>query len=187
MTTGQQIKAARIKAGLTQKELGAKLGVSESFIAQYETDKRNPKKETIARIADALGAHYLDLYGDEERIEIASFVRMGMKLSDKIQEDIQKGENYDISVEYVRYLQQNGYKFTEDERQLVSLYNQLNDFTQQIVITDLARLCLSPKHRKDGKGLEQRPAAPQDTPAPQEGTDTTPPPEDAEGPQEGQE
>lgn len=61
MTTGHRIKAARTKVGLTQKELGAKLGVSESFIAQYETDKRNPKKETLQRIADALGIHVSEL------------------------------------------------------------------------------------------------------------------------------
>lgn len=54
MTTGQRIKAARKKAGLTQEDLGKKLGVSGSFIAQYETNNRNPKLETLQRIAVAL-------------------------------------------------------------------------------------------------------------------------------------
>ena len=55
MTTGQRIKAARKRAGLTQKELGAKLGVAYQTLAQWENDLRNPKIETIQRIADALG------------------------------------------------------------------------------------------------------------------------------------
>ena len=55
VTTGQRIKAARKRAGLTQKELGAKLGVAYQTLAQWENYLRNPKIETIQRIADALG------------------------------------------------------------------------------------------------------------------------------------
>ena len=112
MTTGQRIKAARMKAGLTQKELGTKLGVSESFIAQYETDKRNPKKETLEKIADALDVHFLELYSDEEIVEITAYVRVGMKIAEKNQEK----PVYDLSVEYIHYLQQHGYEFSETER-----------------------------------------------------------------------
>ena len=50
----QNIKAARKKAGITQAELGKRLGVSSSMIALYETGRRNPKKETIRQIAFAL-------------------------------------------------------------------------------------------------------------------------------------
>lgn len=173
MTTGQRIKAARMKAGLTQKELGTKLGVSESFIAQYETDKRNPKKETLEKIADALGVHFLELYSDEEIVEITAYVRVGMKIAEKNQEK----PVYDFSVEYIRYLQQHGYEFSETERQAVSLFNQLKGNTQQMVITDLARLCLNPKHRKDGDSILRdniKPENAQQSPPPSsEGTDTT--------------
>ncbi|WP_195277047.1 helix-turn-helix domain-containing protein [Anaerotruncus rubiinfantis] len=54
MTTGQLIKAARRNAGLTQKELGEKLDVTYQTLAQWENDLRNPKYETLQRIADAL-------------------------------------------------------------------------------------------------------------------------------------
>lgn len=54
MTTGAQIKAARKARRLTQEDLGKALGVSSSFIAQYETGKRNPKYKTLCRIAEAL-------------------------------------------------------------------------------------------------------------------------------------
>lgn len=58
---GQLIQKARKEAGLTQVELGARLGVSGSMIAQWENDLRNPKYENIGRIADALGCSVEDL------------------------------------------------------------------------------------------------------------------------------
>ena len=55
MTTGDRIKEARKQAGLSQKELADKLGISFQTLAQWETGKRNPKYDTLKRIADALG------------------------------------------------------------------------------------------------------------------------------------
>ena len=56
MTTGERIKAARIAAGLTQKELAEKVGVKFSAIHKYETGMIvNLKRETIAALASALG------------------------------------------------------------------------------------------------------------------------------------
>ena len=66
MTTGQRIKAARKKAGMTQEDLGKKLGGSGSFIAQYETNKRKPKFETLQRIAAALGVSIYELTDNDE-------------------------------------------------------------------------------------------------------------------------
>lgn len=61
MSTGQNIKNARKKAGLTQKELAQKLGLSFQSIAQWENDLRNPKIETIKKIADALNVDWYNL------------------------------------------------------------------------------------------------------------------------------
>ena len=61
MTTGELIKDARKKAGLTQKELGEKLGISYQTIAQWENNLRNPKQETLQRIANALNISMLSL------------------------------------------------------------------------------------------------------------------------------
>lgn len=66
MTTGQRIKAARKKVGVTQEDLGKKLGVSPSFVAQYETGKRNPKIETLKRIADALSISIYELIDGDD-------------------------------------------------------------------------------------------------------------------------
>lgn len=54
MTTGECIKAARKNAGLTQKELGDRLGIAYQALSQWENGLRNPKYETLQRIAVAL-------------------------------------------------------------------------------------------------------------------------------------
>ena len=66
MTTGQRIKAARKKAGLTQKELGERMGQSFQSIAQWENDLRNPKLETLQRIANALEVSIYELIDGDD-------------------------------------------------------------------------------------------------------------------------
>lgn len=73
MTTGQLIKAARKKAGVTQEELGKKIGVSGSSMAQWENDLRNPKLDTLQRIASALGVPVQELISDWEAVDKEEF------------------------------------------------------------------------------------------------------------------
>lgn len=54
MTIGERIRKIRQENGLSQKELGKKLNVSQQMIGQWETGKSNPKIETLKRIADTL-------------------------------------------------------------------------------------------------------------------------------------
>ena len=63
MTVGERIKAARISAKMTQAELAKKLEISYVVISQYENGKRNPKLETLQKIADALEVPVSDLLG----------------------------------------------------------------------------------------------------------------------------
>lgn len=61
-----RLRAAREEAGLTQAELGARIGVSGSMIAQYESTSsyaRNPKPVTIERFAEALSIPVSRLLG----------------------------------------------------------------------------------------------------------------------------
>lgn len=50
----KMLRAARKSKGLTMKELGEKVGVSESAISQYETGKREADFETILKIGEVL-------------------------------------------------------------------------------------------------------------------------------------
>ena len=62
MSIGDNIKKARISAGLTQKELAKKMDVSPQMISLYEKGRRAPKVETIQRIADAIGCNVQQLF-----------------------------------------------------------------------------------------------------------------------------
>jgi transcriptional regulator with XRE-family HTH domain len=49
------ILSARLKAGLTQKELADRLGVSQPTVAAYESGRRQPTVPTLMRWLDAAG------------------------------------------------------------------------------------------------------------------------------------
>lgn len=69
MTIGERIKALRIQQGLTQEELGQKVGVQKSAIYKYETGLVvNLKRSTIEKLALALDVKpsYLMGLSDEE-------------------------------------------------------------------------------------------------------------------------
>lgn len=59
MSTGERIKAARIAAHMTQADLAEILGVAYQNIGQWESGKRNPKIDTIFKIAEALGVSWV--------------------------------------------------------------------------------------------------------------------------------
>lgn len=54
MTIGQRIRVIRTTIGMTQKQLGERSSMADSAIRKYESEKINPKLETIKKIADAL-------------------------------------------------------------------------------------------------------------------------------------
>lgn len=58
---GERIQKAREAANLTQKELADKVDISLSLIEQYESNARNPKTDTLFKIAEALNVNPKDL------------------------------------------------------------------------------------------------------------------------------
>ena len=54
MEIGDNIQKYRKLKGLTQKELAEKSGLATGTIQQYELKKRNPKFETLCKIANAM-------------------------------------------------------------------------------------------------------------------------------------
>lgn len=53
-TCGDKIKLYRKQQGITQKQLAEKAGIATISIQQYEANSRNPKIETLQKIATAL-------------------------------------------------------------------------------------------------------------------------------------
>lgn len=75
MDQSEKIKKLRIQKGFTQKQLGEKAGISESTIRKYELGQRNPKLETLKKIALALGVSPASLLDDKDYDFIDSLVR----------------------------------------------------------------------------------------------------------------
>ena len=65
MRVGERIKKIRIFRGITQRDLGIKMGYEEKFadtrIAQYESGYRVPKKDAIIQLAQILDVNYIML------------------------------------------------------------------------------------------------------------------------------
>lgn len=70
MTLGQRIKRIRTYRGMTQRELGIRLGYKERGadvrIAQYEADQRRPKEATLYQMAEILEVSPFQLIRLEE-------------------------------------------------------------------------------------------------------------------------
>lgn len=56
VTSGDLLRRARWAAGLSQRELAARAGVSQSVVAAYESGAREPAMSTLAALVGASGA-----------------------------------------------------------------------------------------------------------------------------------
>lgn len=57
MTVGENIRRIRQERGLTLKQLGDMVGVSEAYIRAYESGRRNPKLKSLEALAQALAVN----------------------------------------------------------------------------------------------------------------------------------
>lgn len=58
---GTLIKAARQARKLTQKQVGAALGIDGRHVQAWEAGRRNPGPMYLARLAEVLGLQIIDL------------------------------------------------------------------------------------------------------------------------------
>ena len=73
VTTGQRIKAARKAANMTQGDVAFKMRVTGDCISKWERGFRDPKYNTLCRIADSLGVDVSNLLPGSE--DVACVVR----------------------------------------------------------------------------------------------------------------
>ncbi len=138
MTVGEKIRAARKAAGLTQKELAEKMKISYQNLAQWETGKRNPKLENIAKIADALDMSVDDILGNtyysrtRSRYNPDIFAGTG-KLSDYVSDQLQQ--------------------------RLLDHFHQLNPQGQELAVEQVELVAKVPEYRadQDHEDKEKRP------------------------------
>lgn len=198
VTIGERIKKLRLERGLTQKQVADSCGMADSAIRKYESGKVTPKYEMLQRIAAALSVEWTELVPvDEQGAAIAAHVieKAGLTVKDKDGNVIHQGDGRkwrkmtDAEQYRAGFLQ----FYSEDDR-IAYFYRLLNEDGKLA-----AGVCFFRHLDKATWGevanyvmglsenpLYQRPAAPQDTPAPQEGNDTTPAPDAPGTPPEGE-
>ncbi len=128
MTIGEKIRKIRKENGLTQKQLGEKLGVSYQMIAQYENGKRNPKINTVISIASALNVEMFDLMSIQEYED-----KIDQEAKERFETKVQRGEIHVIDCK---------------ENTLIENYNKLNDKGQDKAIEQVELLTKIPDYRK---------------------------------------
>lgn len=122
MNCGERIKAARKKAGLTQSELAARIGITPQVISQYERGvKKNPKPATLKKIADAIGngVQWYELYSDSPN-------EQGRLIIDYMKDKISKGGEMD-AVSDVEKAKFGFIQFKSADDEIAYLYGLLND------------------------------------------------------------
>jgi len=58
---GRNVKAARLKAGLSQEQLAERSGFTQQYLSGLECGKRNPTIVSLYEIAQALGTTPIEL------------------------------------------------------------------------------------------------------------------------------
>lgn len=164
MTIGERIKMARNRAGLTQKELGERMGVSGTMIAMYETDSRNPKVETIRKIAEALDIPTFELntglrFGSElekifyeisEEKQISLDFVIDVFLSFDVH-DPKYGildNKFDLTKENILQIVEMELSEVNDNRKLIDNYNKLNGVGKKEAIKRIEELTYIDKYTK---------------------------------------
>ncbi|WP_443662596.1 helix-turn-helix domain-containing protein [Dysosmobacter sp.] len=170
MTVGERIRNARKKAGLTQAQLGEKLGVSGSMIGQYEKDLRKPKIETMDKIATALNCYAHDLFPrDATHLEVLRILDDSKTKKNAIDLILSNGDVPEEIKETIKNMQLDAsqkraitalaflsaracsYDCYNEDSQLSSLidsYSRLNDIGQAEALLRIKEMCQIPKYQR---------------------------------------
>jgi transcriptional regulator with XRE-family HTH domain len=78
---GRLLAGARVHAGLTQADLGHRLGISQASVAQLERPGSNPRIATLDRALRAAGAELVISAGPREPSVDESLIRQQLALT----------------------------------------------------------------------------------------------------------
>lgn len=130
MSFSERLRAARKKAGLTQQRLAEKSGLATGTIQQYELNKRTPKPEAVAKIAEALDLGY-------------SYTKDGEPYFYDFVDTVQRPE-------YAKNEKFNNIQY-KDAQRIIEPYERLNDIGKNEAIKRVEELTELKKYAKDTK------------------------------------
>ena len=137
-STGEYLKNARKEAGLSQKALGKKLGVSQQMIAQYESGKRKPKVETLINIANALNLPISSLMEFD-------FFKLNIE---------KKADTSELFFFFTQIITEKVINKQKEEK-LLFCFNDLNNIGKEKAIEQVELLTKIPEYKKDPENQDQ--------------------------------
>ena len=142
MTIGEKLRQARNQAGLTQKELGERLGISQAAIGQFEKKDSNPTLDTIQKIANALG---ISIHKILDREDIHAIFDNYIDTVPPEGKSIELSmDNYGISIK----------EFTLQEK-IVNEFNKLNNLGQTKAIEQVMLLTRIPEYVDHDRQMDE--------------------------------
>ena len=158
MENSKNIKAARLYRGVTQQQLAELCGLATGTIQQYELNKRNPKIEQVAKIANALNLGYSVFSNGEvafyDFIDTTSPDRKAQEFNELQLASVHAAESAKNSMsEAVQEMIQDekSNSLTNNERNMIDKMKRLNDAGQNKAIEQVELLTKIPEYRKDSK------------------------------------
>lgn len=139
LTLGEKIKEFRQNKKLSQKTLGERAGMSQQMIAQYESGKRQPKIETLKRIANALEIELweiVDLDQMDVDTRMQEITNMMRQLSPEGLLELDKAISDSLK---------------PDRQSLIDIYDNMTDSGRQKIITYAKDLWINPQTHREIK------------------------------------
>ncbi len=144
MSFAERLKKARIKSGQTQTRVAEKMGITMQSYTQYEKGKRNPRRETLNRIAHALNMGYNYASNGEPYFYCFVSPEEGRESEGNIfnRDQIRDAENSRSDREQTEMVE------SEDAARLLRLYSQLNTDGRDRAAALVEMLTKVPEYRK---------------------------------------
>ena len=195
MDVGKRIRSLRKAAGYTQKELAEKSGVATVSIQQYERGVRQPRIDQLNRIASVFQVPLSHFVGVEPvEVQVADPNGVSKAQKDKWEKD---GKNFCVLMDYLATIGFDlGYEVADGGEELYYALTSIEENKLYIISEEEVSQLMNCMQRytsfllqdiiKNKTPLTRAETTHQSPPAPQEGKDTTPPPDAPETPPEGE-
>ena len=141
---GCLIKDARKERSMTQAELAQKVGLATITIRQYENGAREPKFDTLRKIAQALDCELTDLIPTPSSDPIY-YQRISSNLSED-EKNILKELDDEILEARMDDIKQTEYEY---RHRLLAAFYKLTNKGQEIAVQRLEELTKIPDYRQD--------------------------------------
>lgn len=125
------LRKARISAGLTQKDVADRIGAAKSTYSLYESGKREPSLLTVKKITEAIGTSGDTLLGIEKSFEISPGIINDERSRSNALKILMNSFDFDLSLrDGVYQLKGDDGFFDVDKHDLQILFSSTSSFVQ---------------------------------------------------------